>query len=305
MSKLLYAGVRRYAKSIVFWISVILTTVIATWSGYLSRQRHGIELMYVFSELGIMAILIIWMVGREYEEGIFRNRFIAGFTKGTVYLSELVLGIGVCLGLFFLYALIFGAFNSYLLKVLPISVSVRTFLCFLFINMGVAAVFVTISCLLSHRAITLIVSVVLVAGMATIGDYVHIKLDQPKYLTMIPDGVIQHSSSGVAELPSNLEDYQVPNEYYLGGWIRPVAEVVDELNLFQSIGEELASLQRYTGFASYRNDHGFTYWDSPDSQFEYDIGHDEMYTENLCYAPVLLVVASVMGYCLFRKKEFK
>lgn len=303
MSKLLHAGIRRYCRSIIFWLCIFLTVVIGAWSGYQSRQRHGFEMMYVCAELAIMAILMIWMVGREYEEGIFRNRFVAGFRKGTVYLSELLLGLGACLLLFLIFALLYGAFNSYLLYVLPGSVSVRIVLCFLFINLGVAALFVTISSLIRHRAVTLIVSVLLVTVMAIAGDYVHNALGQPEYYYIVPDRV--ETSDTVQELTPLLEEYRVKNEYYLDGWLRPVAQVLDDLNFLQSIEEELAALARYTGFASYDNGRGFTYWDSPDSQFSYEEGQDEMYTENLYYAPVILVVTSVLGYCLFRKKEFK
>ena len=302
MSKLLHAGIRRYARSIVFRLSVLMTAIIGTWTGYVSRQRHSFDSMYVLTELAIMAIVVIWMVGREHEEGIFRNKFIAGYKKGTVYLSELILGIGACLLLFLLYTVIYSAFNSYLLKVLPTNVLVRVFLYFLLINTGVAAAFVTISCLIPRRAITVIVSVLLVIGMAIAGTLVQNALNQPEYWTYIE---FDEPHDGISVTQPEGKEYQVENEDYLGGWIRPVAEAVVELNLFRNIDEELDSLTRYMGFESYTKDNGFTYWDSVDSQFSYDEDIDRMYSENLYHAPLMLVIASVLGYCLFRKKEFK
>lgn len=302
MSKLLHAGIRRYARSIVFRLSVLITAIIGAWTGYVSRQRNSFDSMYVLTELAIMAIEVIWMVGREHEEGIFRNKFIAGYKKGTVYLSELILGIGACLLLFLLYTVIYSAFNSYLLKVLPTNVLVRVFLYFLLINMGVAAAFVTISCLIPRRAITVIVSVLLVISMAIAGTLVQNALDQPEYWNYIE---FDEPYDGMSVAPPDGTEYQVKNDDYLGGWIRPVAEAVNELNLFQSIDEELDSLTRYMGFDDYQKNLGISYWDSVDSQFVFEEDNDRMYTENLCHAPLMLVIASVLGYCLFRKRDFK
>lgn len=302
MSKLLHAGIRRYTRSVVFWLSVLMTAIIGAWTGYVSRQRHSFDSMYVLTELAIMAIVVIWLVGREYEEGIFRNKFIAGYKKGTVYLSELILGFGACLLLFLLYTVIYSAFNSYLLKVLPINVFVRVFLYFLLINMGVAAAFVAISCLIPRRAITVIVSVLLVIGMAIMGTGIQNALNQPEYWTYVE---FDEPYDGISVTQPEGKEYQVENENYLGGWMRMIAEEVNELNLFRNIDKELDSLTRYMGFESYKKDNGFTYWDSIDSQFAYDEDVDRMYSENLYNAPLMLVIASVLGYCFFRKRDFK
>lgn len=302
MGKLLHAGIRRYARSIVFRLSVLLTAVISGWTGYASRQEHSFDSMYIFAELAIMAIVVIWMVGREYEEGIFRNKLIAGFKRGTVYFSELILGVGACLLLFLLYTVIYGAFNSYLLIVLPADVLVRVFLYFLLINMGVAAIFVTLSSLIPRRAITTIISVVLVICMAIMGSLLQNALTQPEYWTYFE---LEEPYDGMSPTQPAGKEYQVKNEHYMGGWIRPIAEAINERYLFRNITEEIYSLTRYMGYNSYKKDDGFTYWDSVDSQFSYDADNDRMYTEHLCFAPLMLAAASGLGYCVFRKKEFQ
>jgi len=53
MSKLLHAGIRRYTKSLVFWLSVVSTIIIAIWCGYDAREA-SIDDVYIIAELTVL-----------------------------------------------------------------------------------------------------------------------------------------------------------------------------------------------------------------------------------------------------------
>jgi hypothetical protein len=51
----------------------------------------------VIAQMLIHAVMISWVVGKEFKEGIFRNKVIVGHSKGSIYLSELICGVGIAI----------------------------------------------------------------------------------------------------------------------------------------------------------------------------------------------------------------
>ena len=92
MNRLLYAGIRRYAKSYLFWIAFALNIILAIVCGMNTRSFY-LEDFYLIIQLSILAILFTFYVGRENDEGLFRNKIIVGHSKGSIYLSEIILGV--------------------------------------------------------------------------------------------------------------------------------------------------------------------------------------------------------------------
>ena len=84
--------------------------------------------------------------------------------------------------LYFLCAVIFVAFNFYEVPLLPASLIVKLFVDYVLLNMCLAAIFVTISCLFSQQAIIAIVNIVLVLLMTTGSQRLYAQLSQPQYL---------------------------------------------------------------------------------------------------------------------------
>ena len=96
MKNLLRAGVRRYTYNIVFWLSIVFTIVVSVLSAKNTREFYFDD-FYCILIFFAFAVLISWIVGRENDEGIFRNKVVSGHTKGQIYISELILGVGACL----------------------------------------------------------------------------------------------------------------------------------------------------------------------------------------------------------------
>ena len=84
MIKLLRAGVRRYLHSVVFWLASIVTVAVAVLCANGARNFY-LEDFYIMIEFIIFAVMISWLVGGEYDEGIFRNKVISGHTKVSIF----------------------------------------------------------------------------------------------------------------------------------------------------------------------------------------------------------------------------
>ena len=164
MTKLLRAGVRRYVRSIVFYIALLATVVLAVLCGN-TAKNIGFENDYVILEFVIIAILATWLIGREFDQRTFRNKIIAGHSKGSVFLSELILAVGSCMFLFLIFAGVFAAFNGFIFSLVPADVLIRIFFDCLFANIALAVLFATISCLISHRSVIAVITILLVFGM--------------------------------------------------------------------------------------------------------------------------------------------
>ena len=144
MSKLLRACVRRYAHNVIFWITTILTIGIAVIVS-LSARRTFYDDAMVIAQMVMHGIMISWVVGKEFKEGIFRNKVIVGHSKGSIFLAELISGVGIAFLLYLLYAVIFVVINLYEVPLLPASLILTIFVDYVLLNMCIAAIFVTVS----------------------------------------------------------------------------------------------------------------------------------------------------------------
>ncbi len=310
MSKLLYAGVRRYIKSAVFWLALAATVIIAVLSGYQARQL-SLDDLFIIAEFIVMAVLITWVVGREYDEGIFRNKLVSGHTKGTVFMSELILGTGACVLLFLIFAVIFAIFNGYIFSVVPANVLIRVFINFLLVNIGIAAILITISCLIPHRAIIAIVNILLVIGMMFVSYGLDDALRQPEYYTEYAheytevtdeDGTVHMEESVI---PGT--ERKIKNDSYLDGWRRTVAQTICDILPTGHVIDDMGLLNIYFGYDYYNNypQLGLTYETSESSKFSMTEEEDHMLNVNLIYAPAFILAVSLTGYAIFCRKDFK
>ncbi len=99
MYKLLRAGFFRLKKDIIFWLFLTLSIVTAgiiIFKYYFSGSEIILDklinefIMYI----GLfIAIFISIFVGKEYSQGIIRNKIIVGHSRISVYLSKLIICI--------------------------------------------------------------------------------------------------------------------------------------------------------------------------------------------------------------------
>lgn len=303
MSKLLRAGVRRYLHSFVFWLGLIATVALALRGGYRTYMYY-VEDPYIMLEFMVFAVVICWMVGREYREGIFRNKVICGHSKGKIFLSELILAEGAAIVMFLIYAGIFTAFNSYTFGVLPTSIFVWMFVDMLLVNLFFAALITAIACLISNRYITLVVSVVLVVAVAFASNQLINLLRQPEYYEEYDYERVEYKDNkgnvfvSFEPIPETVR--RIENPHYVGGALRQVMIVAEHASPYCHVYEYSSMSFTWFGYGYY----GEEYWLEQVGAMptEEDI-HDTAF--NSLYTLAMLGAVSAAGYFCFRRKELK
>ena len=313
MTKLLRACIRRYTHNTIFWIAALLTIGLGISIAHSTRMTYYDDAL-VIAQMLIHAVMISWVVGKEFKEGIFRNKVIVGHSKGSIYLSELICGVGIAFVLYFLCAVIFVAFNFYEVPLLPASLIVKIFVDYVLLNMCLAAIFVTISCLFSQQAIIAIVNIALVLVMTTASQRLYAQLSQPQYLeryeTINSEWIDENGNIRYKEVKVEGSEYYVDNPTYVGGVKRDIYDTVYKLSPYGHIIEFVYFNMDWHGYEYFLNNpvDGMT----GEETWELIIGDNEItdetietFSTHLMYSAILLIATSAVGYIGFRKKEFK
>lgn len=304
MTKLLRAGIRRYLHSFVFWLAIAVTVVSAVTCGNYARDFY-FEDVYIIIELAAGAAMVSWLVGREYGEGIFRNKIVSGHSKGSVFLSELILGIGACVLMYLLFAVIFLCFNSYVVGAVPTGPASKIFLSCLFANACFAAIFVAVSCLVPQRAIVAIINILLVFGMTFVGYSLQDQLNQPEYHSEYEYKEVSYTDqNGNVHMqmePDWDSERLVENERYVESPLRDIYEVVNNILPYGHFIDAESNVQNWFGYTDFE---GESTWENS-ANLEISDENDQELTFNLIYSAVVLLVISGIGYICFCKKDLK
>ena len=313
MTKLLRACIRRYARNSIFWIAVVLTLGIAVCVSFSARYTFYDDAM-VSAQMVIHAIMISWVVGKEFKEGIFRNKAIVGHSKGNIFLAELLSGVGIAFVLYLLYAIIFVAVNFYEVPLLPTSLVVKIFVDYVLLNMCLAAIFVTVSCLLSQQTMIVIVNITFVLLMIIGSQRLYAGLSQPQYYELYEtknsewideDGTIRYREEKIEG-----SEYLVENSTYVGGIRRDIYETLYKLSPYGHVVEFVYFNMDWHGYDYFMSNPadgmtGEETWELVISDNEITEETIEKFDANLIYSCILLVIVSGIGYIGFRRKELK
>ncbi len=304
MSKLIRAGIRRYWHSRIFKLAVV-ATITCSLPSAIGIKYGSMDDMFVIFEFVIMAVMVSWLVGKEYEEGIFRNKVISGHKKVNIYLSELVVGLGACVILFLIYTLVIMGFALYVLEIAELKDLVLVYVGVLLTNMYYAAIFITVSCFCSYRAISLIVNVAMIFVMAFIFYETDDILREEEYMEIYDyELVVKEDSYGhIYE-----EFYQVEgtgrlekNTLYLGGPLRTVLEILHNILPSGQVDSAMNIIdQWYSCYILYEEE-------GRKNEGKCDILNEdvEKVKENIIYALVIFVITMSIGCVFLKKKELK
>lgn len=102
MIKLLKAGFFRLKKDVIFWLFIFLTIGMAGFTLFRYLSNEGAYLDKILNEfimyIGLfIAIFVSIFVGKEYGQGIIRNKIIVGHSRVSIFLSNLIISIVVSL----------------------------------------------------------------------------------------------------------------------------------------------------------------------------------------------------------------
>ena len=98
MIKLIKAGFFRLKKDIIFWLFVFSSIGIAVFTLFRYNANEEINLDKIVNEfimyIGLfIAIFVSIFVGKEYSQGIIRNKIIVGHRRISIFLSNLIISI--------------------------------------------------------------------------------------------------------------------------------------------------------------------------------------------------------------------
>ena len=102
MIKLLKVGFFRLKKDVIFWLFIFLTIGMAGFTLFRYLSNEGVYLDKILNEfimyIGLfIAIFVSIFVGKEYGQGIIRNKIIVGHSRISIFLSNLIISIVVSL----------------------------------------------------------------------------------------------------------------------------------------------------------------------------------------------------------------
>lgn len=181
MNRLLTGNLIRLQKNIVFWISLVcamvgpLYTVLNNWY-YKNIWDMSIHADTTFLLSGAdyffmvaLAVAISLFVGTEFSDNTIRNKLIAGHTRTSVFLSNLIASIIVAIIMYLVSVAASCAGIPLLDKLeLPIDKLILQLGCAVVSVSVVAAFICTVTMVIGNRVISAIVSMLSVIGMQLI-----------------------------------------------------------------------------------------------------------------------------------------
>ena len=302
MSNLLRSGIRRYTHSFIFWITVLMTIGLAVLCGYKARTYY-VDPISILAAMITEAVMISWLVGREYEEGIFRNKVISGHSKGSIFVAELFLGVGISVILYLLFTAVFFSFNGYIWGHAPTEICIKLFVGGLLSNACVAALLVTISSLISYRAISVAVNMVLVFSILLATINIQSMLSEPEFVEN-PIESFESKDDNVTQDTARLTQ----NADYIEEPLRSVLTAAYRISPCVHIVEGFTLTYKWFGYDLPKridtlNEKGITW----EGLADFSVTDDEKHnlSISILYTTVELILFCIAGYFAFRKKELK
>ena len=208
MGELLRAGFARLWKAPVFWLGVAAA---ALWGGLVLHSaweggREGV--VYYLDDLCryhciltvfLPAVFCALFLGTEHEQGVIRNKLIAGRSRPAVYLSSLVLSLAACflmIAPYFLPVCIIGPFFTEGLGVSP-GMLALTVGGELLMAVALCGLCTLGSMLISRRAVLAVVLLLAVLVGLAVGGNVAGRLGEPEHfqgLMMTEEGELVDAS---------------------------------------------------------------------------------------------------------------
>ncbi len=214
MIKLLRAGFFRLRKEIIFWLFIISSVVVAIFS--LNHWQSSNE-TYVLDKIinnftlyigFFIALFVSIYVGKEYSEGIIRNKIIVGHSRASIYISKLIISIVVSLLCELIYVIIVLIVG----KILDIKTHVtlqKMAMCIIDSILMIAlycSIFNFISMIFSDITLSTIINVIILVVSFIITFYLFNISNNPKYF----ESTITDADGNTTVISQN------PNPFYPG-----------------------------------------------------------------------------------------
>lgn len=223
MRNLLAAGMFRLTHSKLLYLGLGATVLLECYT--MLSERDKLRLMDTPLEQSLFSypiylVLIIASFcgiyfGMEYSSGTLRNKVIAGISKKKIYLTNLLLAMGVSL-LFSLAAVLAGLPLGLFLQgefLREPAVLAQYFLCSLGVAVAIGSFSVMVTMVISNRAIGLLVCVMTVLALLFFGQFLTQALNEPEF-TRPTERFVEN---GMVSYIVDSDAPEVPNPYYPKG----------------------------------------------------------------------------------------
>ena len=278
MSNLLRAGLARYLKNPLAVIAAVASLVIGLLGG--RNAVFTVDDVYLIALFIAFAAFISLFVGREHGEGGFRNKAVTGFTKGQIFFSEWLLHTVFCLCLLLLFLVGFAPLAHEVLSPVPARVLALITLCFVCMTVAVVTLLCMLSMLINARAVSAILSVLLVIGLLFASYAIDAALTRPQYY------LVQHyNEAGEFVSLQKIEDPR-----YVDGAARTL---LTHLSYTLPLGQSEPLLESIAiwNYSNAEADHDFSWLKSIKFLPLYSLG--------------LTAIIGAIGYTVFRRRDLK
>ncbi len=181
MNRLLTGNLIRLRKNIVFWLSIVcamvgpLYTVLNNWyyknlwdmciHADAAFLLSGTDYFFVIA----LAVVISLFVGTEFSDNTIRNKLIAGHSRASVFLSNLMVSIVVAIAMYLTSAVV-SCIGMPLLDrfELPLDKLIMQMACAVVSVLAIAVFFCTVTMAIGNRVISVVFSMLSVIGMQLI-----------------------------------------------------------------------------------------------------------------------------------------
>lgn len=276
MSNLLRAGFARYLKNPLAAIAAVVSLVIGILGG--AAAVFTIDDVYLLALFIMFAVFISLLVGREHGDGGFRNKTVKGYTKGQIFFSEWLLHTLICLAMLGVFFVGFCLTGHEIFAPIPVGMLALIFLCFVCMLGAIVTLLCTLTFLVSQRAVSAILSVLLVIGLMFASYSIDDALSGPQYYQ------IGHRD----EANETVFWEQVENPHYVKGVWRTL---LTHLNYAIPLGQSEPLIQ-FIGI-----------WNYEETQVDFS----QLNVVKLLpvYSLCITMAVGGGGYALFRRRDLK
>ncbi|MDO4492105.1 MAG: ABC transporter permease subunit [Lachnospiraceae bacterium] len=316
MSDLINAGLYKVKKNPVFWIVMVASVISGVVFTVMSSDSY--DDMFIVPIYVLIAIFVSLICGREYSDGTIRNKVVCGHSKGIIYASTLIINCGVSLFMAVLFSVVHLMLR---LTVFPIESVLTTgdwaniFFAFVLGGLVYTVTFTLISMLVSNKALSAIINLVLVIVVMFASYQLEFLANQPEFIEIedafnnvqltqeevkaVQNGTFDGSyyyetldNGNVVFYKYDSDITQVPNPNHLKN---PFNTIIGTIDKILPHGQVNFYVSYMTGSIIYR--------DGIVPAIERD--NSETARQMPIYSMITVLLLSVIGYISFRKKELK
>ncbi len=280
MSNLLRAGFVRYLKNPLAAIAAAFSLVAGLLGG--RNAVYTIDDVYLIALFIAFAAFISLLVGREHGDGGFRNKAISGYTKGQIFFSEWLLHTAFCLAMLLLFFVGFAPMAHAVLSPVPAGMLVLIAVCFVMMTVAVVTLLCTLTLLVSHRAVSAILSVLLVIGLLFASYSIDSALSRPRY----------YYAEHYDENDELILVEKTESPLYIDGAARTL---LTRLNYALPLGQTQPMVESI----------GVWSYDGDASVLNYERAHLDQIKLFPFYSLVLTVLVGGIGYVIFCRRDLK